>query len=171
MKTILIAASAACALLAVPAMAQAEVQWSADVGYTNVNVDELDANLGVVTGRVTAMFTPNFGVEGELGFGVGDDTVDFGGFDVKVELKNIAAGYVVLNWPVSDKFDVYARAGYANLEVEASVAGGGSASESGSDSAVGFGVKGYFAGNNGVRADWTNYGGTDSFSIAYVRKF
>jgi len=171
MKTIIIAASAACALLAVPAMAQAEIQWSADVGYTNINVDELDVNLGVIQGRVTGMFTPNIGVEGEFGFGIADDTVDVGGFDVSVELKHVAAGYVVLNWPVSERFDVYARAGYATLEVEASAAGGGSASDSGSDSAVGFGVKGYFTAKDGVRADWTNYGGTDSFSIAYVRKF
>ncbi|MDP2261293.1 MAG: outer membrane beta-barrel protein [Caulobacter sp.] len=170
MKTYVIAAAAACALLAAPAVASAETNWYADIGYTSVNVEELDANLGLGQIRVGALFTPNLGIEGELALGLSDDTVDFLGTPVKVEMTSLAAGYVVLNWPVSDRIDIFMRAGYATFEVEAD-AGGGAVSESGSDSAVGFGVKGFFTENDGVRADWTNYGGTDSFSIAYVRRF
>lgn len=170
MKSVLIAASAAAFSLAVPALAHADAAWYADVGYTNVSVDEVDANLGVIQGRVGAMFTPNVGVEGELGFGVGEDTVDTFGPPVDIKMKSLAAAYVVLNLPVNERLDFYLRAGYATFEVEAS-AGGGSASDTGSDSAVGFGVKGFFTDKDGVRADWTNYGGSDSYSIAYIRRF
>ena len=170
MKTCMMAAAAACTLLAAPAVASAETSWYADIGYTSVNVEELDANLGLAQVRVGALFTPNFGAEGELALGMSDDTVDVLGTPVKVEMTSLAGAYVVLNWPVSDRVDVFMRAGYATFEVEAD-AGGGVASDSASDSAVGFGVKGFFTENDGVRADWTNYGGTDSFSIAYVRRF
>lgn len=170
MKTYLIAAAAACTLLAAPAMAQAEAAWYADIGYTSVNVSDPDVTLGLATARVGALVTPNLGLEGEVGLGVADDTTDFFGPPVSVEMSSLVAGYVVLNLPVSDRVDAYIRAGYATFELEVD-AGFGSGSASGSDSAVGFGVKGYFTEHDGVRADWTNYGGTDSFSIAYVRKF
>jgi hypothetical protein len=170
MKSLLIAASAALLSLAAPALAHAETTWYADIGYTNVNVDEIDVNLGVVQGRVGAMITPNIGFEGELGFGVAEDTTDVFGPPVDIKMSSLAAGYVVLNAPVNDRLDVYLRAGYATFEIKAS-AGGGAATDSGSDSAVGFGVKGFFTDKDGLRADWTNYGGTDSFSVAYVRRF
>lgn len=170
MKAHLIAASAACAMLAAPALAQAQTVWYGDIGYTNLNVEEIDVNLGVAQARVGAMFTPNFGVEGEFGIGVADDTVDVLGTPVDIKMNSLAAAYVVLNWPVSDKADIYMRAGYATFELEAS-ASGTTASDTGSDSTVGFGARYFFTEKDGVRVDWTNYGGTDSFSVAYARRF
>lgn len=170
MKKLVLAASAACVLTAVPAFAHAETDWYADVGYTTINVDELDINLGLAHARVGAQFTPNFAAEGELALGVGDDTVDDFGTPVTVEMKSLAAGYVVLNYPVNKHLDVFVRAGYATFKVEASSTLG-TASDTGSDSTVGFGAKGWFTEKDGVRLDWTNYGGSDAWSLAYVRKF
>ncbi|MDP1632117.1 MAG: porin family protein [Caulobacter sp.] len=169
MKKLMIAV-AAIAVLASPALAHAESNWYADIGYTNFSVDELDVNLGVVQGRAGVLLTPNFGLEGELGFGVAGDTVDVGGTPVDIDMNSLAAAYVVLNWPVSDRVDIYMRAGYATFEVKGS-SGGASVSDTGSDSAVGIGMKAFFTAKDGVRADWTDYGGTDSFSVAYVRRF
>jgi len=170
MKKVLIAAGAACALLAVPALAQAETSWYANIGYTNVNVDEVDVNLGLIQGRVGVNLNPYFAVEGEAGFGIADDTVDIGGTDVDIEMNSQFAAYIVGKYPVSERFDVYARVGYATYEVEAS-AGGGSASDNGSDVAYGLGAQAFFTDNDGVRFDWTTYGDADAWSLSYVRKF
>lgn len=108
MKTLALAVTAACALMAAPAFAHAETTWYADGGYKSINVDELDINLGLAQARLGAQFTPTF-------------------------------------------------------EVEAS-ASLGTASETGGDSTVGFGAKGWFTAKDGVRLDWTNYGGSDAWS-------
>ena len=68
MRNILLA-TAALTLIAAPAMAQSisSPQVSGSVGYTVLDGD--DANLGAITGRVTAKVNPYFGVEGEASFG------------------------------------------------------------------------------------------------------
>jgi outer membrane immunogenic protein len=167
MNKLLIAASAAAALFAVPAMAQAEAAFYGNVGYANVAVDDADVNLGLIQGRIGATLTPHFAIEGEAGFGIADDTV--GGVDVKMNYQ--VGAYLVVNAPVSESFDIFARLGYATYEVEASI-GGVSATDTGNDAAYGVGVQGFFTDNDGVRADWTSYGGdANVWSISYVRRF
>ena len=77
MRNILLA-TAALTLIAAPAMAQSisSPQVSGSVGYTVLDGD--DANLGAITGRVTAKVNPYFGVEGEASFGVKDDDITVG---------------------------------------------------------------------------------------------
>ena len=166
MKHWIAAAAAASALaLAAPAFAETYV----NVGYSMTDSD--DVNLGAITGRVGWKSATPFGVEGEASFGIDDDEI--GG--VKVELNSQFAVYGTATAKVSDTFDVFARIGYGTSDIKASA---GSISASGNDESWNYGVGAqmFFAGNNGVRADYTkmdfNDGGdADVWSISYVRRF
>ena len=164
MKTLMIGASVAALLaIAAPVAANAEPTWYANLGYANVSAD--DVNLGAIQGRLGAQFNPYIGVEGEVAFGVKDDTVS--GIDVK--LNNEYGAYAVAKLPVNDKFDIFGRVGYAHAEAEV----GGT---SGSDDGVAYGVGAQYSfdGQNGIRGDYTKYdflGDADVWSVSYVRKF
>lgn len=165
MKKTILAAVAASALFAVPAIAQAQVYGN--VGYASVSVDDADVTLGLLQGRLGYQMNPYFAIEGEAGFGISDDSVA----GVDVEMKYTVGAYVIGKVPVSENLDLFARVGYVTYEVEAS-AGGVSATESGSDLAYGVGVQGFFTPNDGIRADWTSYAGdADIWSVSYVRRF
>lgn len=174
MKTILIAATAACALLAVPALAQAqESNFYASAGYTSVNVesDDFDVSLGAVEGRVGMQFNPYVSIEAEAAVGVSDDTVTVGIVDVDVKLNYQVGAYVVLSYPAEERLDLFVRLGYVTSEFEAD-AGLGSVSDSASDYAVGVGAKVSFTDKDGVRLDWTRLGSdANSWSLSYVREF
>lgn len=165
MKKTILAAAAASALLAAPAIAQAQVYGN--IGYASVAVDEADVTVGLIQGRLGAQINPYFAVEAEAGFGISDDTVS----GVDVEMKYELGAFVVGKIPANENFDLFARVGYVSYEVEAS-AGGFTAAGAGSDAAYGVGVQGFFTANDGVRADWTSYGGdANVWSLSYVRRF
>ena len=165
MRNILLA-SAALALLAAPAMAQtvSSPSYYGTLGYSQLQGD--DADLGAVTGRFGAKFTPYLGAEAEVSFGVDHDTYSFGATDVKVKENYDVAAYGVATLPINPSFDLFARAGYGTTELKAS-------------SGWNYGVGGnyYIDAQNGVRADWTrrdftNDGGeADVYSVSYVRRF
>ncbi len=164
MKSLVFAASAAAILaIAAPVVANAETTWYGTVGYAGV--DASPANLGAIQGRLGAQINPYIGVEGEVAFGVKGADVS----GTKVKLNNEYGVYGVAKYPVSDKFDVFARVGYARAE--AKVAG-----TSGSDDGVAYGVGANYSldDKNGLRADYTKYnflGDADVWSVSYVRKF
>lgn len=176
MKTLLAAASVAAIVGLAPAMAQAQTTGVyGSVGYAQASGD--DVNLGVLGGRVGYRFSNWLGVEGELGFGVKDDTVNVAGVPVDVELEHTEAIYGVGFIPVSDKTDLIARIGYGNTELKGS-AGGFSASDSGGSWNFGVGAQHHFDGVNGVRFDYTRQeftgddgGAANVWSIAYTRRF
>jgi hypothetical protein len=106
-KIAMMAAVAATALMAVPAVAHAE--WYAGAGYTQYQLD--DADVGGVTGRVGYRFTPHFAVEGEGTLGVDDDS--------NAELNGAYGAYAVGTLPIgSSGFDVHGRAGYNQIDVD-----------------------------------------------------
>lgn len=175
MKTLVLAATAACALLAAPAIASAQESPSfyGTIGYTNLHIDadDIDVNLGGIEGRVGVAVNQYFAFEGEAAIGIADDTVDVLGTPVDVSMNWTFGAYAVVTLPVSEQFQVFGRLGYATTEFEAD-AGGGSASDSGGDYAFGVGAQAFFTANDGVRFDWTARGeDASSWSIAYVRKF
>jgi hypothetical protein len=94
-------ATAALTLIAAPAMAQSisSPQVSGAVGYTVLDGD--DADLGAITGRVTAKVSPYFGVEGEASFGVKDGDVTFGGVTGDLSHEYDVAAYAVGTLPIS----------------------------------------------------------------------
>ena len=120
------------------------------------------------------------GVEGELAFGVKDDTyrppVSIGGSPIDVELNHSAAIYGVGFLPINPQADLFARVGYGTTEIEASAAG---ISNKADGESWNFGVGGrYFLdGQNGFRADYTRQefqddgGSADVWAVGYVRKF
>lgn len=177
MKAILVAASAAAiAALGAPALAQAQTtspQIYGGLGYSQSN-DNVD--LGVIQGRVGARFMPNFGVEGEFGLGVKDDTVNVGGTSVDVKMKRQGAVYGVGFLPITPNTDLIARVGYGGQKVKGSALGA-SVSDSRESWNYGVGAQHHFDGVNGVRADYTRYdftgggGHSDVWSIGYTRRF
>lgn len=163
MKNLMIAASVAVLSLAAPALAHAETGVYGTVGYANIDIDPV--NLGAIQGRLGVTFTPNIGVEGEIGFGVADDDI----LGTTVELSSTYGLFLVGRAPVSENVNLFVRGGFAAGEVDV---GGTSASEEGG--AYGAGVEAFFTANDGVRLDYTSYDfGTDAsvWSVSYVRKF
>jgi len=164
MKTLMIAAStAALALVAVPAVSQAQEVYGT-VGYANVDAD--GANLGAIQGRLGYRFNPYVGVEGEAAFGIGDDTI--GG--VNVELKHEVGAFLVGYAPVAPNVDLFARVGYSGSEIETSLG-----DVDGDGVAWGVGGQYRFTDKDGVRLDWTRHdydaGNADVWALAYTRKF
>jgi hypothetical protein len=191
MKALLGAVAVAALLTAAPASAQSfGAPAYINLGYTNFALDEIDGrdlddvdfNLGAVTGRLGTRLGPNFGVEGELGVGVQDqeETSPIGTFTTKLNYG--AAAFAVGFLPIAPTTDLFARVGVGvtDLEFEFDPSGTGpSTSESGSEAVFGLGVgaQHFFDGVNGVRADYTRYTGDDStakydaLGLSYVRKF
>ncbi|MDX5333632.1 MAG: porin family protein [Gammaproteobacteria bacterium] len=110
------------------------------VGYAFLTYDESgvpEADLGALTGRFGHFFTDNLAVEGRIGFGVADDTVNVLGVDVDVELDNFMGVYGMAHLPVSNSASVYGMLGFTRGELTAS-AGGASFTET--DTGLSFGV-------------------------------
>ena len=178
MKSLVVAASAV-ALLAIPAMAQAqETRLYGTVGYAHLDSD--DGSLGAIQGRLGARFGQYFGVEGEGAFGVkGEEVTVAPGVTGDVEIKHQLGIYGVVFLPASENVDLHARVGYTTAEYEADVTGIGSGSLDLDGWAFGVGGSLYFDGANGVRVDYTRQeyddegldGGVNVWSIAYSRRF
>lgn len=177
MKSLVAAAVASAALFSLPSLAHAQTQVYGTVGYTVLDAD--DGDLGAIQGRVGARFGQYFGAEGELGFGVKDESFTIApGVDAKLELNHQVAVYGVGFLPLSDKADLLARIGYGTAEFKASAAGV-SGDENLDAWAFGVGAQYHFDGANGVRVDYTRHeadddalsGSIDTWSIAYSRRF
>ena len=172
MRLVLLAAVAAASVVALPAAAQTRPEVSASVGYTRFVDSESDFDVGTITGRATARFNRYFGVEAE--YGAGFNEANIGGIDFKV--KHDMAGYLVGYYPLSENFDLIARVGYGQTELEAS-SGGLSVSDTLEGAKLGIGGQYFFDKSNGVRGDVTrheyqdNSGAFDAVSVMYVHRF
>src|SRR4051812_25777403 len=105
-KIIALAAVAAVAAFAAPAFAAT----SGSVGYSNFNVDNF--NIGAINGR----FSWNqgvFGVEGEGAFGLQSDSNGSGASRDSAKLSSEFGIFGTAQAPLSDQFQVFARAGWA----------------------------------------------------------
>lgn len=156
------------AILAAPiAVAQSNVELSA--GYTQFDAD--GAELGALTGRGTYFFNRYLGAEGEVSIGVDDANVGVG----TVELDNSLGAFGVVRAPITERFELFGRAGYATSEFNASVPGLGSASGDVDGLAYGVGGKLFLTDRVGIRADVGRYEGDDNeadvFTIGGVVRF
>ena len=152
---------ASAALLGTATAASAQVAPADPAPYVNIGVEALDfaGASGNIVGRVGYSWG-YFGVEGEGRVGVIDDN---DGFKIDYGI----AGYGIGRVPVSDSFDVFARAGYHYTD-----AGFGDAD------GFAFGGGGQFnfgpEKQNGIRVEYTNLddgGSADVYSIAFARRF
>lgn len=157
-KFALMAAVAAAALFAVPAVASAQNVY-ANLGYTQYDFD--DAEVGGVTGRLGYNFNQNFGVEGEASFGVDDDS--------GVELDNSLGAFAVGRIPLGSTFGVHGRVGYQTVDLDTP---GGGVDDDGV--AYGAGVSWQATPGLGIRADYTRFEGdedSDGISLAGTVNF
>ena len=182
MKLLLAAASAAAIATVVPATAQAQ-DAAAPGAYVNLGYSYIDADgghLDAVQGRVGARLGSWFGVEGEVGLGLGSESVTVDGptgpVTGSVKLKHELAAYAVGFAPVGTNTDLLARIGYGTQKLRVRALGV-SDSDSVESFNYGIGVQHHFDGVNGVRLDWTRFdfqdgfGKSDVFSLSYSRKF
>jgi opacity protein-like surface antigen len=164
---LLLAVALAPMALATPASAQPEGPY-AGVGYTHF--DGEDADVGAITGRLGYRFHPNFGVEGEAGFGVKDDEVG----PVTVELDHTYAAYGIGFIPLTEKADVFARVGYHSTEISGS-AGPLTDSADADGDAYGAGAQYMITERFGVRGEYTRLEGDDdgvnTWGVGGVMKF
>ncbi|MEL7232581.1 MAG: porin family protein [Pseudomonadota bacterium] len=173
MKKALSLAVAATALAATPAVAEG---FYADGGYTFTSIDledegtSFDVDLGSITARGGYDFTENLGVELEGSFGVADE--DIAG--ASVELSYLVGAYGKVQAPLGETFNVFARAGVVNAELEVS---GGGISETFSDTGYGLGLGATLdvAENLYVRGDYTRLDiedlEADTFTISLGFRF
>lgn len=165
MKMVL--ASLAVVAVASPALAQGKLELGA--GYSNFDTD--GADIGALTARGTYFITPHLGVEGEASIGIDDDQVGA----ANVELDSSFGAFGVAQLPVSERVDLFARAGYATSDYNVSVPGVGSASGDDDGFAYGVGGKVFLTDRFGLRGDFTRYEGddldADVISVGGVMKF
>ncbi|MGD9982372.1 MAG: porin family protein [Hyphomonadaceae bacterium] len=142
-KFAMMAAVAAAALMAAPAVAHA--QWYAGAAYTQYDLD--GPEVGGVTGRLGYNFSPYWGVEGEGTFGIDDDE--------GVELNHALGAYAVGRLPFGDSgFSAHGRVGYQTIEVDTPL---GDADDDGLAYGVGLGWQA--TQGIGIRADYTRMEG------------
>jgi len=160
-------ASLAAVLAAAPA---AFAQGDVELGASYSHVDLGPAEVGALTGRGSYFFTRHLGIEGEASVGVKDDNIGAG----KVELDHSFGAFGVLRAPVTDRFDLFGRLGYAKSELSASVPGV-SVSQDFDGVAYGVGARYYFTERLGLRGDFTKYEGdnndADVISVGAVVRF
>jgi opacity protein-like surface antigen len=148
----LIAIAAASAMLMAGA-AQAQTRPAAtgttygELAYSALKISDsgIDLKPGMLRGIVGYNFHENFAVEGMLGFGVrkDDTTITYAGVPVNVseDVRNIAGIYVKPKTMIGDSVEVFGRLGWAHTRVRATASASGvSASDTGSDSSVSYGV-------------------------------
>ncbi|WP_300527223.1 porin family protein [Maricaulis sp.] len=164
------AITASLAALTLGAASQAQ-DFTLSAGYEAADFDAVEFDTAVFRGSY--FFNENFGLEGQLGFGLGDETVDVLGNDVNVELDYTFGAYGVYRYAASDSVNLLARAGYVHAEVEADFAGF-EASEDDGAFAAGVAAEWFLDDANGVRFDytWADYDdSTQFYGVSYVRRF
>ena len=148
MKKLLIISSSAAAIalgLSAPAVAQEDTGLYVQGGYSYVNIEPDGADSGVdtnaITGRVGYQFTPMFSLEADLTSGIDDGEFDYNVDEDEFNLDDnddtdlndgiAASGDLGLNYlvglygrasvPLTERLNVSARAGYAYIDVDATV--------------------------------------------------
>ena len=113
----------------------------AGIQYTSLDLSDSSGDSvspAAIIGRYGAYINENFSVEGRLGIGAGDDTVDIGApFDVSVELDTLYGVYGVGHMPINASSSVYGVFGFTQAEATAS---GGGLSDTVDDSGMSYGV-------------------------------
>jgi len=158
-------------------------------GYNYLDFDEElggSADIHGLTARGGWQFARFFAVEGDITFGIDDGGFDFNGSEDDLDfddnsdsdfddviagpgdlgLDYMVGGYGRFILPVSDRFDVSARAGYAFAEIDSTVAtlGGNELTFGGSDDGLAFGASASYdiTESLALRADYTHYDFSDS---------
>jgi hypothetical protein len=170
-----LAAALPLAFAASGAHAAQPITWTGEIGYTHTSLDsDVKADFNTIDVRGGVQYGKHWGVEMEVGTGLGSDNTSYQGtsFSVKenYEVGVFAVGYL----PLAKGLDLFGRFGGVGAQFHEEVLGGhGSNNEHGW--AAGGGLRWFpGAGKNGVRLEYTRYGlndDADNFGVSYVRKF
>lgn len=162
-KTIVRSAAAASLLLL---SVSAHAQWTAGANYTRISLDDFDLDAIVASAGYRFEVADRFFLvpEVRVGFGVGDDTAEFGSIRVKGEIDRL--------WGVSNRFQydfdsgpyLFGVASYVNYKLEAS-AGGFSASDDSWESGFGGGAGYMFSPLVGGEVSYERVDGEDVYSF------
>ncbi len=154
--------------------------------YINVGVDAVEFDVYTLGGKIGYNFTKNFGVEGQGSFGIIDIDEDFDGEEISTGIDTSFGAFGVARFPVSDKIEIFGRAGYHFTQFGVS---NGAISVGLDTDGFAFGLGGQYLwdGLNGVRLEYTNLDvnfdddldleddessqSGDVVSLSYVRKF
>lgn len=207
-RTLPLAATTAIALaMALPAQAQyaeEDTGFYVQGGYSHFDLEPEGADSGVDTGALTAragwQFNRIFSIETELSSGFEDGefayNVDEDEFNLDdnddddlndiiaasgdIELNYLLGVYGRASWPVSDRIDIMARAGYAYIDLDASVTTPGGTElavveDSADGPAIGAGIAFDLTESIELRGDYTYYDfedtDTNGFTMALGYKF
>ena len=137
-----------------------------------------DAELFAAEAKLGYNFNTYFGVEVQGSLGLNTDSVDLDPETVERKVDYSVAGFAVARWPVSDKFQLFARGGIHNTQVSVDVVNDigditSSINLTETGFAVGAGAQFNFDKKNAIRADYTYLDGTngETLSLGYIRKF
>lgn len=145
-----------------------------DVDYSETGFE--DASLNALGGRIGRHFNENFSGEIRAGFGVGDNSVSVISTDVDLEINHFFGAYVRGGFQLGPSAYPYAILGYTRGEVEASISGFGSETESESDVSFGVGVDLQITENVYLNIEYMNYldkddAEVDGFLVGFSRRF
>lgn len=149
-----------------------DTNFNVGAGYSRIDIQ--DVEFDAISLRAGYDFNETFGIEGQVDFGIGDDSLTIGAATADIELNYSAGFYGIARLPVAENASLFGRLGYVTTEIEASAAGF-VADES--DDGFSFGVGGeyYFGNANGVRVEYTrtdyDAGESDSFTLSWVHRF
>jgi outer membrane immunogenic protein len=138
------------------------------VTYDEDGVDDVEP--AALVGKFGKFMTDNVAIEGRIGFGIQDDSVDLGPFEVEVDVETIFGVYAVMQSSGSDSASFYGVLGLTRVELEASAFG---VSVSDDDSGLSYGVGVNIGAFN---LEYMSYIDDDDYdltavSLGYVAKF
>jgi outer membrane immunogenic protein len=137
--------------------------WGAQyalVTYDESGFDEAEPTALVL--RLGRFVTENISIEGRLGFGLEDDEVDVGPFDVEIEVDKVYGIYGVFHTSGSDDTNVYGVLGFTKGELEATALG---ATFEGDDSGLSYGIGANFRGFN---IEYMSYLDEDDYDVTAI---
>jgi len=149
--------------------------------YVTEPIGAFGADLFTLDAKAGYNFNAYFGVEAQGSIGLNTDSDPFAGGSFNTKIDYSLSGFAVARWPVSEKFDLLARAGIHNTQVGRDLENPplidgapftvDSITETGL--AVGVGAQYSFDKKNAIRADYTFLDGAEAetLSIGYIRNF
>lgn len=121
------------------AQAESSVYGGISTAFTNVDILGVDFDLNTAQLQVGYSFNEHIAIEGRVGLGIGDDSVEGNGQKVTLEVDTVASVFAKFIAPVGDA-EFYALAGMTHAKLEASATGLLEAGETDSDQDFSYGI-------------------------------
>lgn len=139
----------------------------AGIQYAAVTYSEdgfADVNPAAVVGKYGYYFNDFIAVEGRLGFGISDDSINISGIPVTLKIDSLVGMYAIASLPLSNAASVYGLLGFTRAELTASALGlsvGGSET----DFSYGAGAEFSFGNNTSASIEYMSYLTESDFDV------